>query len=386
MKNKSFQITIPEPCDQKFKDMTPQDGGRHCAQCDKVLVDFSVLTDKEIVELVKNSKGKLCGHFRKSQLNRDISLVPHQINSARGKTAGLLLASLLSGGNLDAQNYVTTPQLVEYQEVTINEKTLVDEFLEKEKGEEIIINGTIIDEMGEALIGATVLLKNTSIGTTTDIYGNFNLTILKSDLQNGVTLIFSYTGYSTIEKLFTLKNYEKENQNSIIMNEGILLEGIVIIRYGDEYESPFTMYEPKGFLHDWIEFFRNKIQHRKERRKRKVKKEVNHMPVIDSEKEELQTPYLPTKICSTKINNVSPNPFLSEIIVDFFSKKDNELEVTVSDINGRVIYFSNKKVLLGGNKININISERVLSNGTYYLRIKDLNGYVQTRTLVRMQE
>ncbi|MDO5856927.1 hypothetical protein Q2490_06465 [Myroides odoratimimus] len=36
-----YRIEIPEPCHEDWDKMAPQDKGRHCAVCDKVVVDFS---------------------------------------------------------------------------------------------------------------------------------------------------------------------------------------------------------------------------------------------------------------------------------------------------------------------------------------------------------
>ena len=57
------------------------------------------------------------------------------------------------------------------------------------------ISGNVSDSKGEALIGATILEKGTSSGTTSDIDGNFSLSI------SGTTsvLVFSYTGYDSQE-------------------------------------------------------------------------------------------------------------------------------------------------------------------------------------------
>ena len=51
------------------------------------------------------------------------------------------------------------------------------------------ITGTVIDETGEGVIGATVKEKGTSNGTVTDIDGNFKLKVGVNQ-----TLVISYIG------------------------------------------------------------------------------------------------------------------------------------------------------------------------------------------------
>ena len=54
--------------------------------------------------------------------------------------------------------------------------------------------GVITDASGEPLIGATVMLKGTKRGVTTDVNGHFSI-----DAPNGSTLIVSYVGMVTRE-------------------------------------------------------------------------------------------------------------------------------------------------------------------------------------------
>ncbi len=57
------------------------------------------------------------------------------------------------------------------------------------------IEGIVKDEVGNGLIGASVLLKGTSTGVLTDVDGRFSITAPKSC----ATLVFSYIGYETLE-------------------------------------------------------------------------------------------------------------------------------------------------------------------------------------------
>ena len=53
------------------------------------------------------------------------------------------------------------------------------------------VSGTVSDENGLPLIGATVVIAGTSSGTTTDFDGNYKITASQGDVLN-----FSYVGYS----------------------------------------------------------------------------------------------------------------------------------------------------------------------------------------------
>ena len=57
-----------------------------------------------------------------------------------------------------------------------------------------MITGTVVDDLGEGVIGATVKEKGTSNGTTTDFDGNFKLKV-----KAGTMLVVTYIGYDPVE-------------------------------------------------------------------------------------------------------------------------------------------------------------------------------------------
>ncbi|MBK7475708.1 MAG: SusC/RagA family TonB-linked outer membrane protein [Haliscomenobacter sp.] len=64
------------------------------------------------------------------------------------------------------------------------------------------ITGTVSDEAGEPLIGASILVKGTSTGAVTDLDGTYSINVPGGE----VTLIFSYTGYITKEVITSASN------------------------------------------------------------------------------------------------------------------------------------------------------------------------------------
>jgi len=59
-----------------------------------------------------------------------------------------------------------------------------------------VVKGSVIDESGEPIIGATVSVKGTTTATITDIDGKFQITVAK----NVTSLTFTYVGHATIEE------------------------------------------------------------------------------------------------------------------------------------------------------------------------------------------
>lgn len=70
----SLRITISQPCHEDWNAMTPAQQGRHCASCNKVVMDFTAMSDAQIIVYFQSAKGNTCGRFYNNQLNRDFYL------------------------------------------------------------------------------------------------------------------------------------------------------------------------------------------------------------------------------------------------------------------------------------------------------------------------
>ncbi len=97
--------------------------------------------------------------------------------------------------------------------------------------QKITVQGTVVDETGEPLIGASVIVKGTSAGVATDFDGNFRL-----DADAKATLVASYVGYITqeipVDGRTTIKVVLKENST--------VLDEVVAIGYGTVKKNDAT--------------------------------------------------------------------------------------------------------------------------------------------------
>ena len=80
------------------------------------------------------------------------------------------------------------------------------------------VTGTVLDDEGEPLPGASVVVKGTTIGATTDFDGNFTINAEVAD-----TLIVSYIGFETKEVV------AEAGAMSIQLSSGVALSEVVII-------------------------------------------------------------------------------------------------------------------------------------------------------------
>jgi len=99
----SLRLSVPAPCTENWDKMLPAEKGRHCQQCCKTVVDFTGMTDEEILGFFKGRAGTgsradarsgvglgaeragdVCGRFFAGQLRRELAPAPVQRNGMKG--------------------------------------------------------------------------------------------------------------------------------------------------------------------------------------------------------------------------------------------------------------------------------------------------------------
>ncbi len=96
-------------------------------------------------------------------------------------------------------------------------------------GQGVTIKGTVVDSSGEALIGSSVVVKGqTSLGTVTDIDGNFQLNVPSEQS----TIVISYVGMVTKEfKVGRQRNFK------VTLAEDTHLDEVVVVGYGQQKKA-----------------------------------------------------------------------------------------------------------------------------------------------------
>src|SRR5574344_474069 len=87
------------------------------------------------------------------------------------------------------------------------------------------------EEDGLPVVGASVLVKGTTVGTVTDIDGKFNLTNVPSSAK---TLVVSYIGMKSQELAI------KQNMSIVLKGDAAVLEEVVVTGYGVTKKAAFT--------------------------------------------------------------------------------------------------------------------------------------------------
>ncbi|QNH62163.1 carboxypeptidase-like regulatory domain-containing protein [Hymenobacter sediminicola] len=192
-------LAVPQPCHESWAQMTPAAQGRHCAACDKVVLDFTQKTDAEILALLQHAAAP-CGRFRPDQLGR--TLHPYSAVAPRWRTWLAAAAMVLGLREIAAEESrgqqpvsIYLPKLISHDEqkaALLHQRRVADE-----PADTVVVRGRVVDKAtGEVLPGVTVLLKGTSTGISTVADGTFELAV-PSSLAS--TLSISSIGYITDE-------------------------------------------------------------------------------------------------------------------------------------------------------------------------------------------
>ena len=96
----------------------------------------------------------------------------------------------------------------------------------------VTVSGTVVDENGEPILGAGVVVKGTTTGTTADLDGVFSLTV-----PAGSVLQFISVGFETVEKTV---NVGGDLGNVTMPTEHTVLDQVVVIGYGSQKKVDLT--------------------------------------------------------------------------------------------------------------------------------------------------
>lgn len=245
----AYTIQIPKPCHEDWDRMNTVEKGRFCNSCKKNVVDFSKMTDQEIVKIIENSTGNLCGKFMPSQLNRDIYIekynnhFPLKANVLAGLLALAILQPIIS-------NASTTSTAIETN-VDLNQHHIHKSLYPREDHDsaKYKIKGRVVDPLyGEPIAFANIIVEGESRGTTTDVDGIFELEVQKKD-----RLKIACFGYETQMFFVDEKIITQQIPIIIEMKESIGLKGdVVIIKLPENRIGKDVIYKPTEAQTDFL--------------------------------------------------------------------------------------------------------------------------------------
>jgi len=258
-----LQLHIPQPCHEDWNTMTPVDKGKFCGSCNKQVVDFSLMSDQQVLNYFSTATGKTCGRFAEDQLQRE--LVPTKIEKKKAWWIALMMPFLLLFDKTNAQKKNINIKQGETSEIkqaprqqimgklkptaiadtsfllgkpAIKQElplilgntimSLQDMVLSKP----ILINGRVTDkDNGEAIPFATITVKNKFTSLSADSAGQFHAQL--TDLYSSISIEVSAIGYKT--KQFEIHPDQAYDISITLQQKEIILPDVTVIAIADQY-------------------------------------------------------------------------------------------------------------------------------------------------------
>mgnify|MGYP000091332764 CR=1 FL=1 len=235
MKN-SFSISVKEPCLEKFESFAATPNGGFCGSCQKEVIDFTILSDEELIQHINTTADETCGRFKKSQLKKYQTTQSMNSNFI-SKSIGIMSFSLL------ALCTISNSQAQEASTLNSPHRTEINGIQRFEAANAIIaeqytVTGTVLDEENLPLPGVNVVLKGTAEGTQTDFDGKFEF---PRALEVDDILVFSYIGYGKKEYTITESASETIDITITFDLSDIELMGEVVV--GGAYKTKRNIFQ-----------------------------------------------------------------------------------------------------------------------------------------------
>jgi hypothetical protein len=201
--------------------MSPAEKGRFCGSCQKEVVDFSSMSDNELVQFFKKpSGGSVCGRFMTDQLHREIEIPKKRIPWLRyffQMALPALFFSKASAQTKIGKAVVCKTDTTKTKITTDNRMlgmVLPVNFLER-KGDTVIIEnpitkitirGTVRNEKKEIVAFAGIIEKSTGNMVVANEKGEFSI----NTTAGKTSFLVSSSGYETKEVNITATDFSAE--------------------------------------------------------------------------------------------------------------------------------------------------------------------------------
>lgn len=181
-----LQLSIPEPCHENWQHMTPTEQGRFCNACAKEVIDFSTMTDIQVLNYFNNlTHEKVCGRALPEQLDRTISRPePPKKKLFWYWNYIVMFFIFFKGNNANAQ---TCSKQTTIEQLNPNLQANINNALSGKVGQVAvnpnrIITGRVTDENGNPVAFASIKINKTPTGIYADANGAYSIRVKQGDI------------------------------------------------------------------------------------------------------------------------------------------------------------------------------------------------------------
>lgn len=342
-----IQLSIPTPCHESWDKMTPNQQGRFCGSCAKTVVDFSAMTDAQLIHYFEHLKNEnVCGRVYPDQLNRNLQK-PQPIGKRKKlyrlwQYAAALVLFFTKGAQVKAQGEIkgkvapkadTIKRPVEIP-VRLGGIRRVDVPPTVHVLPALITQLFITDENNNPIQGASVQLLPSEKWVATDSTGKINLG--KSHAVKEVKV--SAVGFESRQVLL-----EDVKGNSIQLNRNLATLGEVAV------QCSVTV--------------------------GRLRRTTGAVSIITADEIKKSSPLLTTGIPSAASFNIFPNPVQKgkEISFTVTAKDKKKYKILISNADGKIMLQQNVGSSAKGQPAKMNLPA-LWNSGMYIMSLVSENG------------
>ena len=314
---KDLHLRIPVPCHEGWNNMTPVQDGKFCNSCQKLVVDFTSMSDQEIIRYFQNVKGNTCGRFRDEQLNRDFETPRKKLNWYKYFFQVMIPAFLVTSKSYSQGEIKSKPTIcISPTNKTNDARIVLGASIVRDP---VVIDGIVIDKEKNAIPYATIILKGTKQGVAADGNGRFSI---KLTSPPPFTLMVSCVGFSA-EEVY-IKSAPAEPIN-IFMKTPSITEGVIVVSSSRRKRKPNIYSQFKRAISDSL------------------------------------------RISAPRLYP-NPLPIGSLLTIEYAIKKGGQYSVEVFDLAGRLIQVERFEASIGHIQKQIQLNQGIAA-GTYILNL-----------------
>lgn len=194
------KLSIPDPCQQKWHHMKKDGEGRHCQSCNTTIVDFSDLSDEELISTLQSGKYH-CGRFHEDQMG--IMYYMEEKRKERKRYWNSIAAAIVAGvlqvssgfGQTDTkpQNQKLYPRSMAFDKYFQNDnQTQTTPQPKENENEEIKDKVTFVfknKRYNSPISGLTIKIKELNFSGTSNGQGEISFDLLPSIKQDQIITV-----------------------------------------------------------------------------------------------------------------------------------------------------------------------------------------------------
>jgi hypothetical protein len=229
------KISIANPCQVEWNTMRHEEGGAYCSKCSSHVVDFTKMTDAQVLETIAGMNGKRCGRFSVEQTNRPI--IKKQPAKSQFRIKALLagLAAFMGMKNAYAENSLgITPPAIRFEQFDTITRQPVDTSIISNadtSAKMVLIRGRVVETFNRAKHNRPRPVQNAQISTAdslsstyTDKDGYFKMKVL---YRGNTEINISSGSYEIGNKTIRLREFLVRKRPLLIKLEHQVIMGFM---------------------------------------------------------------------------------------------------------------------------------------------------------------